>query len=398
MSYIVGEFFNALGYVSTFDLEKLLRVYWFFFLFDFPRYVLTDIGIFFYELFKRFRRNNQEQLFLLELRERPPLVSVVIAALNEEDTIEGTLLSLKEQTYTNLQIIIVDDGSTDKTPEICNRMKKWMDYSFIRLEERSGKSAALNYGSRMAKGKYVVFADSDTTFDRDAVFKLIKGFFDSSVGAISGNVRPRNGRKNLLTGLQNIEYNFTITIARRIRAKFGILPIISGAFGVFRKELLKPIGMHEPGPGNDSDLTIRIRKLGYKIAFAPDAIALTNVPENMHNLILQRWRWDRNLIKTRFKKHRDVYDFSSKNFRIRDSLSFIDSLFFHVVLAFVSLIYLIDISINFPHILLFILMVNYILYFISELIEFLIVLALSERKWDDFSYIIYLPLFNPYKL
>ena len=160
---------------------------------------------------------------------------------------------------------------------------------------------------------------------------------------------------------------------------------------------MESIGGHEPGPGNDSDISIRIKKLGYKIAFAPDALCLTNVPESMYKLIRQRWRWDRNLIKNRLRKHKDIYNPFSENFRLREVVSFVDSLFFHVVLSFMTVFYLIDMSINYPHLLPFILILNYILYFSSELIEFATAVILSKR-WGDLVHIIYLPLFNPYKI
>ncbi len=396
---IETAFASVLDYLTSVPWEKALRIFWLFIFFDFPRYVLSDIYIFIYEISGRGTLKKGEELFLFKMRKNPPLVSVIVPALNEQDTIEWTIRSLKEQTYKNLQIIIIDDGSTDKTPEICSRLKKQEGVIYLRFKERSGKSAALNYGLKFVTGEYVVFVDSDTTFDRDAIFNLIKVFSDPKVGAVSGDLRARNCKKNLVTTLQHIEYLFTISIGRRIRARFGILPIVSGAFGGFRRKLvsMESIGGHEPGPGNDSDISIRIKKLGYKIAFAPDAVCLTNVPESMYKLIKQRWRWDRNLIKNRLRKHKDVYNPFSENFRLREVVSFVDSLFFHVVLSFMTVFYLIDMSINYPHLLPFILILNYILYFSSELIEFATAVILSKR-WGDLVHIIYLPIFNPYKI
>lgn len=370
-----------------------------FFLFDFPRYVMTDIFIFFYEIADRFRKKKNVESFVLELKKRPPFVSVIVPVLNEENTIEWTIRSLKEQTYKNLEIIIVDDGSTDRTPEICKSLKKLGGVSYYRFSERAGKSAALNYGLGFAKGKYVVFVDSDTTFDRDAFFNLIKGFADPRVGAVAGNLRPRNTKRNLLTTLQHIEYLFSISMGRRFRAFCGILPVISGAFGGFRRDIvsLKTIGGHDPGPGNDSDLTIRVRKLGYKIAFAPEAICLTNVPETFYGLIKQRWRWDRNLIKNRLRKHRDIYNPFSKNFRLKDVVSSTDTIFFHVGFAVLTVVYLTDLLLNFPQILPFIFFTNYIMYFSSELFQLLLI-SILLRRWEDLLLCVYMPLFNPYKI
>ncbi|MCB7129504.1 MAG: glycosyltransferase, partial [Candidatus Brocadiales bacterium] len=265
------------------------------------------------------------------------------------------------------------------------------------FEERAGKSAALNHALRYARGEYIVFIDADTTFDRDAIFNVIKNFADPKVGAVAGNLRPRNAKRTLLTRLQQIEYLFTIDVGRRIRANFGILPIVSGAFGGFRRELVEQVGGHEPGPGNDSDLTIRIRKLGYKIVFAPDAVCLTNVPDKLYNLLRQRMRWNRNLVKTRIMKHKNVFNPFSKNFMIRTTLSFMDTIFFHVVLAVLSLVYLIDLSVNYRQIMIFILVVNYLAYFLAECLE-LIIAAILTRSWSNLGLFLYLPVYNPYKI
>ncbi|RMF58365.1 MAG: glycosyltransferase family 2 protein, partial [Calditrichaeota bacterium] len=256
---------DTLDYILSLDSQAALRVFWYFIIFDLPRYLLTDFYILFRDLLGRL--NVQEgSAFLRRLREDPPLVSVVVPVLNEEKTIAWTVKSLREQSYRRLQIIIVDDGSTDATPTICQRLADNKTVYYTRFAERAGKSAVLNHGLRLARGEYVIFVDSDTTFDTDAIFNVIKQFADPAVGGVAGNLMVRNGSRNLLTQLQEIEYIFTISIGRRIRALFGILPIISGAFGAFRRDLisLETMGGHEPGPGNDSDLAIRLRKKGYK--------------------------------------------------------------------------------------------------------------------------------------
>ena len=271
--------------------------------------------------------------------------------------------------------------------------------TYFRFTERSGKSAALNYGLRFAKGEFVIFVDSDTTFDRNAVYNIIMPLKNPRVGIVSGNLMVRNMDYNLLTALQQIEYLFSISVGRRIRARLGVLPIVSGAFGAFRKELisLDKIGGHEPGPGNDSDLTIRVRKLGYKIDFAPDAICYTTVPEDFYGFIRQRWRWDRNIIKNRVRKHSDVLNPFIKNFRLRDAASSIDSLFYHVVIASLTVIYLIDAMINFPQVLPLILIMNYMLYFLAEALQLAIAIILTRDMTFSVLFL-YMPLFNPYKI
>lgn len=389
---------DALGYLWKLDFDQMYRIFWFFIFFDLPRYVVLDIYLLFH-LFLEQRKTRRKADFLLKLRDNPPLVSVIIPALNEESTISWTIRSLKEQTYENLELIVVDDGSNDRTPEICRNLAEQEGISYYRFNERAGKSAVLNYGLEFSRGEYVVFVDSDTTFDRDAIYKLMKSFADPRVGGVSGNLRPRNGDQNIWTGLQQVEYLFTIGIGRRIKARFGILPIVSGAFGGFRKEIvsLHTIGGHEPGPGNDSDLAIKVRKRGYKIVFEPEAICLTNVPVTAARLIKQRSRWDRNLIKNRVRKHRNVFNPFSKNFRWLDLISFVDSIFFHLVLACLTALYLVDISLNFTRFLPTVLFLNFCLYFVAEVLELVVAVLLNKRK-QDLALLLYLPLFNPYKL
>jgi len=394
MDTIWKDILNAL---FSLDGDSAFRLFWFFLIFDFPRYILTDFHLLVQKLLHDPKTSNPQ--FLRALNENPPLVSVIIPALNEEKTIRWTVRSLKEQSYRNLQIIIVDDGSTDRTPQICKTLARDAQVEYYHFSERAGKSAVLNYGLRFAYGEFIVFVDSDTTFDRDAIYNLIRAFADPEVGGVSGNLRVRNCDRNLLTSLQQIEYIFTIAIGRRVRAAFGILPIISGAFGGFRRDIiaLHTNGGHEPGPGNDSDLAIRVRKLGYKIVFEPDAVCLTNVPEKLQKLIKQRARWDRNLIKNRLRKHRDVFNPYSTNFRLIDAITFIDSIFFHLILSAVTVTYLVDMSVNYPTTLPLILMINFIVYFCAEVVELLVATVLSGRK-ADLKLLLYVPLFNPYKL
>jgi biofilm PGA synthesis N-glycosyltransferase PgaC len=399
---ILSHVEDALAYLGSLHWTALVRMCWFFFLFDFPRYVLTDLYILLCELVGMPRRARLKRRFRAMLESGCPLVSVIVPALNEESTIRLTVHSLLEQDYPNVEVIVVDDGSTDRTPHICHAMARRYDsvsFRYKRFEERAGKSAALNYGLSDARGAFVVFVDSDTTFDRDAITNLIMPFADPRVGAVSGNVMPRNADLNLLTSLQQVEYLFTIYVGRRIRARFGTLPIVSGAFGAFRREIIaqESLGGHEPGPGNDSDLTIRVRKRGFRVAFAPDANCLTHVPEHWPGLVKQRWRWDRNLIRNRMRKHRDVFNPFSANFRLSDLVSFLDTIFFHLVLACVTVVYLVDITVNFREALPLLLLLNYTVYFAAELLEFGAAVLLSGR-WTTMAALLYLPLYNPYKM
>jgi len=360
--------------------------------------VLADLLLVAWVLTRRFFPEPAAQPAEDAFGGRTPLVSVIVPVLNEQDTVYRTVQSLHDQTYPHIEIIFVDDGSSDETPRMCRELvARYPNVRHFQSTERSGKSAALNLGARYARGEVLCFVDADTTFDRDSIAQVLAQLRDPRVGCVGGNIRVRNPRDNLLTELQNLEYGLTIAVGRRIRSGVGILPIVSGAFGAFRRDAVEAVGGNDPGPGNDSDLTIKMRKLGYRVAFAPQAVCLTNVPTRLGKLFRQRRRWSRNLIKNRIFKHGDIFDPLQEIWRPANMLSSLDSVFFHVVLVFTSLFYLVDLAVHYPVRLPFILVGNYALYLFAELVEVAILLGFSERKAVDARSVLYLPLFHPYK-
>ena len=117
----------------------------------------------------------------------------------------------------------------------------------------------------------------------------------------------RNYRENLCTTLQAIEYSDTISVGRITSSALGIYRVVSGAFGAFTREALDRVGGWDIGPGLDGDITVKLRKLGYRIVFEPEAICQTSVPNSFKKLIKQRLRWDKSIIRFRVRKHRDVF-------------------------------------------------------------------------------------------
>ena len=312
-----------------------------------------------------------------------PKVSIILPVLNEADTISVSVRSIQEQDYPNIEIIVIDDGSTDNSADVCRKLASQGLVKFFPLIERQGKSGALNYGCQLATGQFLVFMDSDSTLDRRAITNLLKPFHDERIGAVGGNVGVRNTYTNILTQLQTFEYLCSITVGRQFRAKMGILGIISGAFGAFRKDLVERVGWYEPGPGADSDLTIRIRKLGKEIAFVPSAVCLTNVPTQWKKWGKQRLRWDRNVVKNRLRKHRDTFNIFHHHFRVRNLLSFLDTLFFSLILAFLWVGYVIQVLIQHPDNLGLILFVNFCLFSMTKLTQLLIALSISNQGFGN---------------
>ncbi len=323
--------------------DQVLRVFWALIFLEIPRYLVTNLYVIYLYL-----TGDGEVARPSRLLSEQPLVSIIVPAYNEQSTIAHTVNSLLEQDYSNHEIVIVDDGSNDRTREICDFLGTRGHTRCYHFEERQGKSAALNFGLSVSHGEFIVFMDADTTLDRDAVSNLVKYFDDENVGVVSGNLGVRNRKINLLTRLQAVEYLITITVGRRFKAAVRILSIAPGAIGAFRRSLLERVGLLEPGPGNDSDVTIRNRKVGKDVAFAHDATGLTNVPEVGRTWLRQRMRWDRNIVRNRIRKHKDIFNVMAANFRFSNFFSFVDNLFYGVLLPVLWFFYLIDTAINYP--------------------------------------------------
>ena len=171
--------------------------------------------------------------------------SLIAPGKNEGKNIFKLVKSLNEQTYQNVEIIIVDDGSDDETPIIGRNLEKnGLIDLFIRNDMRGGKASAANLAWRYSRGKFLLHLDADCSFDRTAVENIIIPFYlDPEIGGVGGNVKVRNGDVSLCARLQSIEYLKSISVGRIVTSYLGIYRIISGAFGAFRMDALKKIGV-----------------------------------------------------------------------------------------------------------------------------------------------------------
>ncbi len=243
-------------------------------------------------------------------------VSILIPGHNEADSIEQCVLSLAEQSFQDFEIVCVSDGSTDDTYKIMQRLQR--EGKVDKIAEcaiRGGKSSAINLGMRLASGDIVIVIDCDCSFERTAIEELLRPFADPKMGAVGGSILVRNAEKSITASLQAIEYMVAIQLGRTALDIFGQLAIISGAFGAFRRDAFMHVGMMDPGPGEDGDITIRLRLYGYKIGFALRSVAYTDVPTHMYNLIMQRKRWERDALWIRFRKHVRMFDPKSRDFK-----------------------------------------------------------------------------------
>ncbi|HJT18148.1 MAG TPA: glycosyltransferase, partial [Thermoanaerobaculia bacterium] len=220
-----------------------------------------------------------------------PAVSVVIAAFNEEKVIARTIRAVLANRYEALDIIVVDDGSSDDTSgEV---IRNFGDHPQIKLlrQDNGGKASALNRGIAAAKGDIIIALDADTIFARGTIAKLVRHFSDPKVGAVAGNVKVGN-RINPLTYWQSIEYVTSQNVDRRAYALMNAVTVVPGAVGAWRREAVLAAGGYTTDTmAEDMDLTWRIRRCGYRIDNEAEAIGYTEVPDSFGALFRQRFRW-----------------------------------------------------------------------------------------------------------
>ncbi|MGE3540442.1 MAG: glycosyltransferase family 2 protein [Candidatus Tectimicrobiota bacterium] len=379
---VVGLWHDTCDFFLTLDAAQFVATFWGTLCLDIPRYVCTDILMLGLAVCESRRTRRQPTAALSQPRAQP-LVSVIVSALNEEHTILYTLRSLFEQTYPHLEILVVDEGSTDQTSALCQPFAERGQIRLFSYGARMGKSAAVNLGFKFSQGAYIVIIDADSTFDRDAFARLLRYFDDPRVGAVAGNLRVRNRSGGLAVRLQAIEYLLSISMGRRFAAWAHVLNIVSGAFGAFRREVFAAIGGHDVGPGEDADSTLKARKLGVKIAFAHDAICMTEVPATFRQLWRQRLRWERSFVRLRLRKHRNLLYPHWSVFRWSNCLGYLDVFFFQFVRALALPVYLVSLLVSYPHLFLVIMLLTQLGYIGLTLLQFFVALGLSERPAED---------------
>ena len=382
---------EVIWFIESLTFWDVVAYFWPFFFIDMLRYLAADIIILIYYLPKSYFAREDRLDARRKLFTERPLISVIVPGKNEGKYIPKLVESLKLQTYNHYELVIVDDGSDDNTAEICRRMEQDGHIDcFVRNEVRGGKASAANTALRYSKGKYILHIDADSHLADDTIETIILPFImDEQIGAVGGDVRVANGRDNITTSLQSIEYLKSITTGRTIASSLGILRIISGAHGAFRRDVLQRIQGWDVGPGLDGDITLKIRKLGLKVVHEPRAVCYTNVPVSMIKLAKQRYRWDRSLIRFRVRKHQDVLK-RSKSFNVANFFASSENIFFNLILNFKWWIYLLQMVIFNLEWIGYIFFINYILYTSANILQFLVATVLVGESFDRRHYLLYL--------
>ena len=306
--------------------------------FDAPRYAISALLVWLWDfprdVWLRLRGRGQRTA------DYTPQVALIIVGHNEAATIRRTLESVWG-TYPNLEIIVVDDGSSDSMHAVASDFAAaHRGVRVLRRRQRGGKSSALNFAAHCTTAEVLVYVDCDCELVAGSIQEIVGPLSDQRIGAVSGVVLGRNAFQNLLTWAQALEYLHCIFLGRMFSSRMGILGIVSGAFGAYRRAAVEQVGGFDVGPGEDGDLTLRLRKCGYEIGFAPYAQCLTDLPTSWWRLQKQRRRWEWALVTHECRKHLDLANVFSRRFRLSNLIMLADRWLFNLVLQLLFWVYL----------------------------------------------------------
>jgi len=256
---------------------------------------------------RHYRQRNKRRFSWGEPVTRP--VSVIVPAYNEKECIANTLKSLAQSTHP-IEVIVVDDGSSDGTSEIARSAAESLGMMNVRVirQENAGKPAALNNGVRSASYDIVVMMDGDTVFEADTVRQLVQPFADPEVGAVAGNAKVGN-RDTVIGAWQHIEYVMGFNLDRRMYDLLRCMPTIPGAIGAFRREAVLQVGgMSEDTLAEDTDITIAMHREGWRVVYQEHARAWTEAPGSLKQLWSQRYRWSYGTMQALWKHRKSLTD------------------------------------------------------------------------------------------
>ncbi|MFF8400959.1 glycosyltransferase [Streptomyces sp. NPDC014846] len=232
-------------------------------------------------------------------------VSVLVPAYNEAKCIENTVRSLMAGEHP-IEVVVVDDGSTDGTARIVEAMG--LPNVRVVRQLNAGKPAALNRGLANARYDLVVMMDGDTVFEPSTVRELVQPFGDPRVGAVAGNAKVGN-RDSLIGAWQHIEYVMGFNLDRRMYDVLRCMPTIPGAVGAFRRSALQRVGgMSDDTLAEDTDITMALHRDGWRVVYAENARAWTEAPESVQQLWSQRYRWSYGTMQAIWKHRRALVD------------------------------------------------------------------------------------------
>ena len=217
-------------------------------------------------------------------------LTILIPAYNEEKAIGRCIKSVLAQNYPKLRVIVMDDGSTDKTGDVVKAFaKRNRAIRYIR-KKHSGKAASLNEGLSHVRTELFGFIDSDTYLSKGALKNMVR-YIDGNTVSVIASIRPHNTR-GMVEKMQHIEYLIS-SFTRKLMSMLNSLYYTPG-FAIYRTDVIKRLGgFDEKNLTEDLEIGLRLKSNGYDIANSMEDKAYTNVPETFRGLFHQRMRWYR---------------------------------------------------------------------------------------------------------
>ncbi|MBU6320984.1 MAG: glycosyltransferase family 2 protein [Patescibacteria group bacterium] len=235
-----------------------------------------------------------------------PTVAIVVPCWNEETTVAGTVESLLALKYPKekLEIILVDDGSTDGTPAAMARFADNAQVQIVR-KENGGKHTAMNAGTALTSAEIVGYLDADSFVEPSALLEVMSGFTSEQVAAVTAAMSVHKP-DNLLRHMQNAEYIFGITLRHTLASVNGLY-VTPGPFSFFRREIIVALGgFREAHKGEDLEMALRLQRAGYWLENAPRAKVYTKGPPTLRKLLKQRVRWTTGFMRNVGGEYRDL--------------------------------------------------------------------------------------------
>ncbi len=246
-----------------------------------------------------------------------PMISILVPAHNEAKVIGRTVESLLLLNYpkSKMELIVINDNSSDNSKEILENIKdRYNNYNFTIINTDSltggkGKSNALNIGYTISKGDFIAVYDADNTPDKNALRYLVQTIvMNDELGAVIGKFRTRNKNKNLLTKFINIETLSFQWMSQAGRWQLFNLCTIPGTNFILRRSIIEEIGgWDSKAIAEDTEISFRIYKLGYKIKLVPQSITWEQEPETVKVWIKQRTRWAKGNIYVLMKYIKNIF-------------------------------------------------------------------------------------------
>ncbi|WP_063652591.1 glycosyltransferase family 2 protein [Aliivibrio fischeri] len=399
MSEFEYIFYSIIGMISE-DTELIFILFPIMILIEMPLFILVASGVL------RWSVNLSE----LEATSCPS-ISFIITCYGEGEAISETIDTLVEQIYPNkIEILVVVDGAKQNADTYQaalygakkHQHKRMRTVKVIAKWQRGGRVSTLNAGLSEAKNDLVINVDGDTSFDNNMAWEMAKQFSDPNVLASGGALRVRNWDANLLTRMQSLEYMMSMQTGKTGMSNWGVLNNISGAFGAFRIEVIKRVGGWDTHTAEDLDLTMRLKQYkgrhpNSRLAFTPHSVGHTDAPDTLKILLMQRLRWDGDLLFLFLRKHKQGLSPSLLgwgNFVYTLVYGVIQNVVLPLLMALFSLYVCLSYPITFV---LSMLLFIYLIYITFIVLTFSIYIGLvSERPKEDIKLSIWLPLYPIY--